>query len=224
MAGFVVPLVTAGLSALGGLFGNKKKQQEKYNNSTTNSSTTSTSGTTHDFTSEQQDLINRIMQNLAGQKSFDASGYTANGIRAINDGSSALQRSLKNVVAARGLSFSPAGFNPVAQAESNRIGQQNDFLATIPQVQQQYDQQNLENLIRGFGIMPTDTSTTSASKTDSVQNQKGTELINGNPVGGAITGGANGFIQGGGLDAILNLFKDKGTGEYGYNKDGSYAN
>ena len=218
MAGFVVPLVTAGLSALGGLFGNKNKQQQEQSNTTTNnSSSQGYQNTTHNFTGEQKTLIDQIMQAIASQKSFDASGYTAGGLQAINQGSDALQRSLKNTIAARGLSFSPAGFNPLAQAESSRITQQNQFLETIPQVQQQYDTANLENTLKAFGIMPTDSSTNTGEANNSVSTQKGTGLIQQSQPGSWVTGAGAGFIQGGGLDAILKALKLGGNGGSGGN-------
>lgn len=190
MAGFAIPLITAGISGLAGLFGNRKAARTGTDQTdiTNNSSTQANSSTTHNFTGEQKTLVDQIMQSIAGQKPFDASGYTANGLQSINSGADALQRSLKNTIAARGLSFSPAGFNPLAQAESGRIAQQNQFLETIPQVQQQYDTTNLENTLKAFGVMPTDSSTTGTSATNSTGSSDRTYVLPGSGVAGALGG------------------------------------
>ncbi len=179
MAGFALPLVGAGISALTGLFGNKKPQT-----STTNSTTTNTP-----LLDPQQEFLKNLIGNEAVNNfrngPGDLSGYEAGGLQQINQGADLKSKTAANILASRGLSFSPSSVQNLINPEADRLQQSSQFLSQIPLLKRQFQQQNLQQLMQSFGIMPTATTSTT----------KGTVTGNpANPIAGTLSGAGQGIF------------------------------
>lgn len=202
MAAFAAPLIGMGISALTGLFGNKKPQQ-----TTTNTTSTST---------PDLDPQEAFLKNLIGNGAIndykngapDLSGYTANGLQNINKAGDMKSKIASNIVASRGLSFSPSSVQNLINPENDRLSQSTDFLNTIPLLKRQFEQQNLAQLMQSFSLMPKGSTTTSNST------QTGNPA---NPVAGTLSGAGQGLFAA--LPYLQNAFKGGGStpGAPGYN-------
>lgn len=178
MAAFAAPLIGMGISALSGLFGNKKPQQ---------TTTTGSSSTTADLTPQQQ-----MLQSMIGNESInqfrngapDLAGYTAGGLQDINKGADIKSKTASNILASRGLSFSPSGVQNLINPEADRLQQSTSFLSQIPLLKRQFEQQNLQQLMSSFGIMPKNTTTKTTQ----------TQVGQGNPVAGTLSGAGQGLF------------------------------
>lgn len=179
MASFAAPLIGAGVSALAGLFGNKKPQT-----TTTNSTNTSTP-----LLDPQQQFLQSLIGNDAVNMDKagapDLSGYEANGLQQINQASALKSKTASNLLAARGLSFSPSGVQNLINPEADRLSQSSQFLSQIPLLQRQFQQQNLSQLMGAFGIMPKGSTTTQNSTTTGPP---------ANPVAGTLSGAGQGIF------------------------------
>lgn len=200
-----IPLITSGISALSGLFGGRK--QTANNQQTNNSTSTSTPNLTPFQNMIQTILGQKAVDNL--DKDTDLSGYAASGLREINSGAEIAKKVAANNVAARGLSYSPAGFNPLQVIDSNRVAEGTDLINRLPLLQKQLNQQDLATLANIFQVMPKASTQTT--------NQTGTSLVEnpGNMAGGALSGAAQGLMApsspGGvsNIQAILDAFRKK---------------
>lgn len=178
MAAFAAPLIGAGISALTGLFGAKKPQTQ-----TTNSTNTSTP----DLTGQQQFLENLIGDSAVNQVKAgapDLSGYAANGLQNINTAADIKSKTASNILASRGLSFSPSGVQNLINPENDRLQQSTQLLNTLPLLQRQFQQQNLDQLMQSFGIMPKGSTTTGTSTTTGSTN----------PVASTLSGAGQGLF------------------------------
>jgi hypothetical protein len=158
MATFAIPLALAGLSGLAGFFGGKPKTT-----TTTQDMNQSQTGSYNQFqtpelSAEQQQLVNTFLPALVNRYRSgpaDLSGYAAGGLRDINTASDLKTKSIQNMLAARGLSYSPAAMTPFAGQETSRVGQQSSFLSQIPLLQRQMQGEDIQNLVKGFSSLPT---------------------------------------------------------------------
>lgn len=195
MAGFAIPLITAGISGLAGLFGGGKQQQTSgnFNNTQQQSGFNNTQGTTMPVMS---DLQTKLAQLFSGglmkqyNEDQDLSGYTAGGLKQINSQGDLQSKATANLLAARGLSFSPTAAVTQTIGEQNRLNQGSSFLNSIPLLQRQMKQQALQGLVGGFSALPTgqmtNTNTQTSQQGTTSGNQTGT--VNGNPMGGLFGG------------------------------------
>jgi hypothetical protein len=164
-------------------------------------------------------------QNLYGQGT-DLSGYTSSGLQNINQSANLQNKALQNIIASRGLSFSPAAATAQTMGEQNRLNQSSQFLNQIPLLQRQLQQQGLQGLMQAFGTLPTGVSTTGGGTQQTSGNQVGN--LYGNPMGGLFGGLGAGLAAPGGpsgisnLGNILSLFGGGGgfKGPYGSNPYG----
>jgi hypothetical protein len=179
MAAFALPLVGAGISALTGLFGNKKPQQ---------STIDQTQSVTPNLDPQQQFLQNLIGNTAANQVKNgpgDLSAYEAGGLQNINQAANLKSKTAANILASRGLSFSPSGVQNLINPEADRLNQSSQFLSQIPLLQRQFQQQDLGQLMNAFGIMPKgSTSITKGTTT-------GTPA---NPTAGLLSGAGQGIF------------------------------
>jgi hypothetical protein len=129
----LIPLAIAGISGLAGAISNKK------------SARTSTSAPTiaPEFKTLSDLLRSRAEQNL--RSSMDMSGIQAGGIQNINDTFGGIAQSQNNSLTARGLASSPVAATVDAGREQARGGNIADFLNTIPQMQRQFQTQDMNN-------------------------------------------------------------------------------
>ena len=207
MASFILPIV----SGLAGLFGGGRQQQQ------TGSYSGSQSGnqyqtTTPNLSPFQQSLANMFVggaQSLYGHDT-DLSGYTSSGLQNINQAANLQNKALQNIIASRGLSFSPAAATAETMGEQNRLNQSSQFLNQIPLLQRQLQQQGLQGLMQAFGTLPTGVSTSGGGTQSTSGNQVGN--VYGNPLGGffgGLGGGLSAPAGGAGLSnlgQILSLF------------------
>lgn len=197
MASFILPII----SGLTGLFsgGAKKQTDTNFNNKTDQSQSGTTSGSTSpNFSPLQQQLMQMFTNGAINQynQGTDLSGYKNQGIRDINSTGNAARKNLDNSIASRGLSFSPAAANADTSLEQGRIGNIQNFLQTIPLLQRQIQQQNIQGLQSAFGIIPTGTNSTGTSNVTGTSTSSGTgQQIQSSP-GGWLSGLFSGLGQG----------------------------
>lgn len=193
-----VPIV----SGLAGLFaGNATK-----NTSGTTSGTVSQSGTTSNTITPnlsplQQQLANLFTSQTANMANNDTNleGYKSAGLQTINQSGNAASTALKNSLASRGLSFSPAAANAETQNTLNTINQGQQFLNQIPLLQRQLQQQNIQGEESAFGALPT--GVTSSGSNSGTQTTNASQNTNVSTPGGGIAGLFGGI--GAGLAALL---------------------
>lgn len=159
MAALAIPLIASAIPALAGLFGGAPKK--------TTTDTTQNSSTVANLTPEQQQLIATIGQGYNNNLNYatDINGYQAQGEQNINQSADAASKISSNVLAARGLSYSPyAGFIGTQNAQ-NRTNQLAQFNNTIPLVQQQLRNQSLQGLQDLFSSQPKNSSSSGTTNT-----------------------------------------------------------
>ena len=222
------PLIGAGISALAGLFGGKKQQEVKTSSDTTNNFN-QTSTSTPNLNPFQQQLAKMFTEGAMDQyrQSVNLSPYASQGLQQIQGQAGANAKIIGNVLAQRGLSFSPAAVTSMLGNTLNAGNQANQFLAGIPLLSRQLQDNSLGNLIRAFGAMPVGMTQTGSGS--STSHMEGVNTQSGNPTAGFLGGlGAGLFapnVNGGSgtnLSAILDAFRPKnlpmpsyGTGAYG---------
>lgn len=203
MAGFIAPII----GGLAGLFGGGQQQKTQTNGTITSSNNqtqsqqgtnTGTSSTNPNLSPLQQQLASLFSQGAANlyNQSTNMSGYTQQGLEGINKTSNLNNQVLQNILTSRGLSYSPAAATAETQNQLSRTSQANSFLQQIPLLQRQLQTQSLGQLMQAFGVLPTGTTTnqsqtsniTGTSSGNQTQTQKGTNLVSGNPIAGAISG------------------------------------
>ncbi len=231
MAAFVAPII----SGLAGLFGGGQ-QQKTQTQSTQNQNTTQSqqgqnyqSGSVSPDLSPLQQLLAQMFTKGAGDlynQSTNLQPYTTQGLQQIQGQGGANQQTIANILAARGLSASPAAATALTQNTLNSGNQANQFLQSIPLLQRQLQTQGLSGLLSAFGALPTGTTSTGSNiSSNNAQSQgfsQGNSIgtVSGNPMGGLFGGlGAGLFAPSSGgsnLSSILNMF-GLGGGGYGTN-------
>jgi len=154
MASFAIPLALAGLSGLAGFFGGKPKVTNQTQDTTSDQSQTGSYSQyqTPELSAEQHSLLQTLLPGLISRYKSgpqDLTSYAAGGLRDINTGSDLKMKGIQNMLAARGLSYSPAAMVPQMGEESSRVGQQANFLSGIPLMQRQMQGEDLQNLLKG---------------------------------------------------------------------------
>lgn len=180
MAAFLTPLLQAGLGGLAGLFGSRPEK--------TTMSSTQDSNTNVNYTPEQQQMLNMIRQQYMNQiNGVDLSGYQSQGLQDINKAGDASQVAIRNILAQRGLSFSPAAATSQVQQRVGQMGQQSQFLNGIPLLQYQLRNQALQ---QAGGFANSERVGTSTHSTST-----GTQTGPGNMLGGAFAGIGSGIAS-----------------------------
>lgn len=230
-------LLTGGIGAaiggLAGLFGGGKQQTVNTNSTTNQSSNMTGSGSqvtsnyaTPQLSSIQQAMLNSIMGTATNNlnNATNLTGYGQQGLEQINQGGNAAAQAMQANLASKGQQFSPAGTTAQNQQTLARTGQQSQFLQQLPLLQTQLSQQALQQMMQGFQIQPT--ATTSGGVTNTSQNQsmsgtsntQGTQSIYGNPMGGLMSGIGSGLFGGLALGNMFpNMFSSSGGGVSGLN-------
>lgn len=199
MAAFIAPLLSAGAGLLQGLIPQKtttNSSQNQQSSQEQNQQGQTSGTTTPNLSPFQQQLAGQFTSqasNLANQ-SQNLTPYTTGGLQQIQGQGSANNTILQNLMASRGLSYSPAGAQAQVQNTLNTGNQANSFLQQIPLLQRQLQQQSLSGLISAFGALPTGVSSTgSSTQTGSGSSQssgQGNSVTTGygNPAAGAVGG------------------------------------
>jgi hypothetical protein len=218
------------ISGLAGLFGGKGQQQSSSGTQQQiqNMSTSGRSSTTPNLNPLQQKLAEMFSSKAMdfANQAPDLTGYTQGGIENINQANAGSQAATRNMLAARGLAYSPAYATATTMGDQNRTNQISQFLASIPLLQRQLQQQGIGGLEQAFGAQPF--GTTSESQGGSTGNTEGsfnsTGTQSGNPVAGALSGigaalGAPSIFGGGGSqlgDILASLGFGKPKAPYSY--------
>jgi hypothetical protein len=171
------PLALTGLSALAGALASRRKSR-----------VSRTEG--FDVTQEpvippilqqgQRFLVNELLNRIS--QPLDLTGYRGSGISNINRSFDLRNEALKNILASRGLSFSPVAANALANAETQRLQAIADFVNQLPLLSRQLQTGDLTLLAQFLPTIPTGVrrfGTTTA-------NQLGFE--SGSPIGGLASG------------------------------------
>jgi hypothetical protein len=227
MASFIAPII----SGLAGLFGGgtqatvkSNSQSQQQGSQTQQGNTSQTSSVTPNLSPFQQQLAQLFTQGAGDlyNQSTNLQPYTTGGLQQIQQQGGANNQVLSNILAARGLSASPAAATALSGNVLNTGNQMNQFLQTVPLLQRQLQTQSLGQLIGAFGALPTGVTsqgdTSQFGKTDISQSgsMSGTNVQQGNPLGGLFSGiGAGLFGPSSGasnLSSIINMFKPSGSG------------
>lgn len=239
MASAAVPIVSSLISSLipglAGLFGGKPKPTT----TTTDSSSTQHGNTNFDSLNKpilsdlQQGLANPFVNALINryrEGAPDLSAFTAGGLRDINTSADARNKITANINASRGLSYSPYASTQQAAGEDSRLAQQNQFMQQIPLLRRQFEDQNIQGLIQGFGVLPTASQQIGSQNSYQTGSSHGTQV--GIPPNQSIPGALSGFGAGLGASGFFpqlsSLFGPKvsggGTLPPGYtNSGGGYS-
>ena len=149
--GFVAPLI-AGLTGLGGLFGNRGQQvQQNQNLNQTGSQTGTTTPNLDPRASGLYDQLLNHYQSLLGNQ--DLSGYQAGAIGDINQTSDIKRKAMEQMLAARGIQ-GPAAANTLGNVENQRFSNITQLNQQLPLLQSQLSQQALTSGQGLFGAMP----------------------------------------------------------------------
>lgn len=223
------PLLLTGLGGLAGAFPTPT--------TTSGSSSTSTSGTNNTFgtanTQSLQDLLNKLTGSTSATtttgygspaatglsdqltKQFSALAASPTNLQPyqqqqeanINRNSQTLDKSQQEELAARGLSTSPVAASVAANTDASRVGQITQLQQSIPLLQQQLLQQNL-NSAGGFLANAPKTSTTAGTQEQtSTGSQTGntsqTSNGNSNQTGAQNTNSTSTQNSGGGIGGLF---------------------
>lgn len=193
-----VPAIIAGVSALANYLGNRNKQTQTQGTASQSGLESlfgsSTSSTTPNLSPLQQRLADMFTKGYSDlyNSSTNLSPYAQTNLQQIAGQGNANRSIINNILAQRGLSYSPAAAAPLTQNLLNTGNQMTSFLAQLPLLQRQLQQQALEGLTRGFSVLPTATSTTGTQtgtrRFSSLGQQTGDTTLIGNPWGGLVTG------------------------------------
>lgn len=146
----LIPLALGGLSFLGGALGNRKRTQTQ--------TSTTRSSTTPEAEGMNQMLMEMIRSRLRG--SADLSGYSAEGIKGINDTFGDVSTALSADLTARGLSDSPAAGAPLSRLAVGRGGAISQFRNSLPLLQRELQGDDLGMAARLYAMQPRTTTTT----------------------------------------------------------------
>lgn len=219
MATAAMSLIPGLIGGIAGLFGGGPQQKTQTSGTITNSGSSSNTNTsTPNFSPLQQALISQFTRGASDlyDQSADLSGYAGQGLKTINSGAQLSNNILRNTLASRGMSYSPAAGTALTQDELNRQNQGSSFLSSLPLLQRQLQSQSLNQLMQAFGAIPTGSTSTGNSQSNSTQTQQGMNLVSGNPTAGAIAGAGAGLLgpnqsgTGSNLGDLLNMFFPKG--------------
>lgn len=206
MPAFLAPLAIAGISALGNYFANRKKTTSQTQD-TTNRSTGSVSSTAdiNDVSTTRPDLdpatmtyLNNIRDRYTALLDQDPnlSGYEAGGIQNINRAGDLRSRAIGNILAARGLTYSPIAGSAMASAEGSRFSDVANFRNQIPMLREQIMRERLAEAGNFFSRIPTGQTTTNIGQRSGTEsrdltstgNMTGTATDPGNQLGGLFGG------------------------------------
>lgn len=212
---FVAPLVGAGVSALGGLFGGNKQKQNQNQTQTSNSTFNQTQS--QQGQSEQQRKFNenpmfmagreQLMQVLANefgraQQPVYGAAQTTKFMSDLNDLTGAATSRLKTQLAGSGGLNNGRFAGGVADFERDRAGKAVDFLSQIPAMNEQARSDKTNNLMnlaaQWLGTGPVDESVTGSTNMTSTTNgtENRTTTGNMNQTGDNGQGGWRGALGG----------------------------
>lgn len=196
--GFFIPALIAGVGALAGALGNRSSKSTSDVSSKTDTTNDSTQNVDlsnmPNYTPEMAAYRDQILNALRNRfiSGTDLSGYTTSSLQNINAASDLRTKAMNNILAARGLSNSPVSANALGRIESGRIGEQLNFMNSIPLLQRQLQGEDLDQFSQFFSSLPVGTRQTGTTTLHSTgtQNTTGTQTNTqpGNVLGGLFSG------------------------------------
>lgn len=187
MASFVLPII----SGLAGLFGGGKQQQTSGTSSTSGQQNVSSNGQTAPNLSPAQQQLASLFTTQAkqfGSTAPDLTGYTQGGLETINNQNAGAAAATKNMLAARGLGFSPAAATTQTIQDQGRQSQIMQFLSQIPLLQRALQQQGIQTEEGAFSTVPVGQTSSGGSTTTSSGETNQTGTVSGNPLAGLFSG------------------------------------
>jgi hypothetical protein len=198
-----VPALIAGASALSGFLGNRNQNQNQSGSSTTNQTQTSTGATnfsnTPTYDPMQLQMRDFLLKQFYGRTQPGAvqglvDSTVNSGVNNINRAGASNEMAIRNILASRGLSYSPAAAVPLANANMDRLGQITQLRNSAPILQDTLESGRLtdfSNFLKGLptgqsGVANTASFNEGASHTD----QAGNVNVPGNPLGGSFSNAA----------------------------------
>jgi len=178
-----IPLALSGISALGGLLGNRKKTLETTQDTKSTENLDSTNQPVYD--PQQQIMRSLLMNQFLGRTEDDNDyfgGYQREGIGNINQQADLNDEAIQNILASRGLGRTTAGANSLIGNQLNRGRQISSLNNQIPLMADARRRQNLLDASGFFGQLPVGSHVTGTNTRTS--SSKGTQTDPGNPLGG----------------------------------------
>lgn len=192
-----IPLITSGISFLGGLLGNKKKTTTQQTSQTSNQSSNQTSSGSSTAMPVYDPLSGSLKDQLLGQylqriqpwnTNALADNYTTGAIQRINSGASTANRLAQQMLASRGLGYSPAAATLENYNQNNRVAQVIQQQNQRPLLADQFAQDRLSQAGQFLASLPTGQTSTSESSTNGTTSGTttgtGSSTDPGNPLGG----------------------------------------
>lgn len=181
-AGAIVSGVLGGAGLLSGLLGPKPQKQatvqDTHSDVTTQNQGTGSSLPLYDPTqlAARDDIFRRLLGRLNTDPSM--SGYSAEGLQNINNTSDARQQVLQGILSSRGINGPQAAY-ATGNQESNRLGQQTQFLNQIPLLRDELQRRNLTDYTNFFRSLPVGNSfnTNQVNATQTNQHTEGNGSI-----------------------------------------------
>jgi len=204
IAAMAVPAIISGLGALSGWLGGRPKTSQQTQTGVSNRTATTAMNMSRMPQYSPEDLAtkNYLTQQYRNSllRDIDLSGYTAGGIRNINQTGDIRNTLLRNTLAAKGLSYSPSAVAAQMQSENQRLGEVTNFRNTIPLMAEKLRQEKLDALRQFFAGLPYGTTesgtqttnesgTTSATGTSTTPDTSWADMISGLGQGLAQTAG-----------------------------------
>lgn len=212
----LIPLIAAGVNALGGYLGSRKgsrtgqQEMEEFLKSFSTQTQTGTSSTTRTPTYDPQALQFRN-QLLAATRNLIGPGGQGNAtmladsiadaaIRGANQAAAGASANVEADLASRGLSISPAAVAAKGNVENQRISNIVNALARRPLVSSEVSRANLATAGNVFRSIPFGTTaesefdTTSIAEANQNRRQRGTAVQPGSAMGTALSAFGQGLI------------------------------
>lgn len=209
------PLVGAGISALGGLFGGSKPKQEQ--TSTQNSTANFNQSQSQEASSDQRrtfdenplfgggrEAIMRMLMNEFGkaQQPVYGNAQVSKFMADLNELTSAATGKLKNTLAGSGGLNNGRFAGGVAGLEANRLKEMSNFISQLPMINEQQRQKSTNSLLglgaQWLGLGPVNETITGSTKANSTTTgtENRTSTGNSTSTGNDGRGGWNGLLGG----------------------------
>lgn len=186
--------IISGISALGGLFGNRKKTNTQQSTSTSGgASDTNTHGygtSRPELTQQQQDLLDQIVGKSTANlnEDVDLKGYQAGQTGQINNLVNIQKKAAEEQLAARGITGGPALATSQNNIDAGGFAERIKLAQGIPLLKNQIQQQKIASASDVFSRIPTETKYENYGNTQNqftnTTNSSGSATDPGNMLGG----------------------------------------
>lgn len=208
MPAFLAPILASAIPAIAGLFGGRKQNETQQTQNTSQNFNNNFSNTsTPNLNPFQQQLAQMFTQGAMDQykSGTNLTPYTQQGMQQIAGQGAANNKMISNILAQRGLSFSPAAATGLTANALNTGGAMNNFMAGIPLLQRQMQQEDLNGLMKAFAVQPYGTTNNGTQSGTSTGNMTGSGTTFGNPTAGFFGGLGAGLFAPNGNSGNSNL-------------------